>query len=221
MPALAEDLIQLLFDDESGRPVVDQFRLDLVIAGAVLIELINTGRVDRTGPDDDAKPGLAIVRDGSPTGDAVLDEALIRLGRKPLKFQRATEALAKGVRLGVLDRLVERGLLRRDETRVLGIFRVKTWPAAEVAHEAEVRSALAAALLHGEVPSERTAALVAMLQAIDIVPKVVPGDKKSLRARADEIVQGDLVNKAVRQAVRDVQAAVVVMTAAIVTTAVS
>ncbi|MEV4625741.1 GPP34 family phosphoprotein [Micromonospora sp. NPDC049523] len=221
MPALAEDLMQLLLDDDTGRSIVDHTRLDLAIAGAVLLELVQVGRVSPAGPDDDAKPGYTVVRDASPTGDPVLDEALSRLVHRPLKFRKATEVLVKGVRVAVLDRLVERGLLRRDETKVLGIFRVKTWPAADAAHEAEVRARLEAALLHGEAPGERTAAIVALLQAIDTVPKLVRGDRAQLTARADEIVAGDLVNQAVRQAVRDIHAAIVVMLAATVVAAAS
>lgn len=73
---LAEDLLLLLLHDASGKPMVDTTRLDLALAGAALLELATLGKVDVTGPHDAVKPGRLIVRDGTPTGDTVLDEAL-------------------------------------------------------------------------------------------------------------------------------------------------
>ena len=73
MFSLAEDLLLLLLDDESGRSVVDGTRRDYAVAGAVLVELARLGRVSPAEPGDDAKEGYAVVREGSPTGDPVLD----------------------------------------------------------------------------------------------------------------------------------------------------
>ncbi|MFC5823499.1 GPP34 family phosphoprotein [Nonomuraea insulae] len=39
----------------------------------------------------------------------------------------------------LIDRLVERGLIRRESKRVLGVFRMTTLPAADTRHEAELR----------------------------------------------------------------------------------
>jgi hypothetical protein len=62
----------------------------------------------------------------------------------------------------------------------------------------------------GTRPDERTGALIALLSALDVVPKVVTDavDRKALKRRAKEIAESDWAAAAVRRAVQDMQAAV-------------
>src|SRR3712207_4998999 len=116
MAVLAEDLLLLLLDDASGRPVVDGTALDNALAGAILIELVQGGRVSEAGPADDAKDGRLLVRSAVPTGDPVVDDALARLDAKdPVKGQRAVEIIAKKLRGTLLEQLAGRGVLRRED----------------------------------------------------------------------------------------------------------
>jgi hypothetical protein len=214
MPSLAEDLTLLLLDDNSGRPVVDGTSWDNVLAGAVLLELANAGRVSPAGAEDDAKEGRLVVRDGSATGDPVLDIGLSRLETKPVKGKRAVELLVKGTRDAVLERLGERGLVRREESKLLGIFPRKSWPAADTEHESEIRQRLTGVLFDGKEPDAHIGGLVSLLHAINAVHKVVDGDKKQLRARAKEIAQGEWAGAAVKEAVQAVQAVMIAVIAA-------
>ena len=64
-------------------------------------------------------------------------------------------------------------------------------------------------LTEGGEPSSRTSALIALLSAVDAVPKVFPeADKKAIRKRAKEIADREWAAKAVRDAVESVQAAI-------------
>jgi hypothetical protein len=67
----------------------------------------------------------------------------------------------------------------------------------------------------GTTPDERTGALIALLSALNVVPKVVTDavDKKALKQRAKDIAESDWAADAVKKAVTEMQAAV---TAAIV-----
>jgi hypothetical protein len=207
MPTLAEDLLLLLLDDDSGRLITNGISADHALAGAVLMDLIAAGRVAEEG-------GKLHVMDTSSLDEPVLEASLERLVEKaPSKPQRAIEVLTKNVRENVLTALAKRGLIRQDKDRVLGLFPRKTWPAVDSAHEDAVRAELTAALVGGEQPSERTGTLISLLHAIGVVPKVVEGDKKVLKARAKEISEGEWAAAAVRRAVQAIQAAV---TAAIV-----
>jgi hypothetical protein len=211
MAVLAEDLLLLLLDDDSGRPVVDGTALDYALAGAVLLELAESGRVSPAGSADDAKEGRLLVGDASPTGDGVLDRALDRLNAKdPVKAQRAVELLAKDLRPAVLEQLANRGLVRREEHRVLGIFPRTSWPAADAEWETSVRARLTAVLVGGQAPDAHIGGLVCLLHAINAVHKVVKGDRKQLRARAAEISAGAWTGDAVKKAVEAVEAAVMV-----------
>lgn len=213
---IAEDLLLLLYDDESGKPIAGNPGLDYALAGAVVIELTLLGKVDVAGDGDTVKPGRLKVLDTTPTGDAVLDERLAILAQKAgAKPKDLMGKLSKKLRDQLLVRLAERGVLEADKGKVLGLFPVTRWPAKDAQHEAEVRTALGNVLRLGAEPDERTGALIALLNALNVVPKVVTDavDKKALKQRAKEISESDWAAAAVRKAVTEMQAAV---TAAIV-----
>ena len=50
--------------------------------GALLMELTLGERIELAGESGEARKGTVVVRDGSPTGDDLLDEALATLGRQ-------------------------------------------------------------------------------------------------------------------------------------------
>jgi hypothetical protein len=182
----------------------------------VLIELTLLGKVDIAAEGEDVKEGRLKVLDTSSTGDAILDERLAFLSEKAgQKPKNLLNKLSKHLRDQLLARLAERGVLEADKDKVLGLFPVTRWPAKDARHEAEVRTALGGVLKVGTQPDERTAALIALLSALNVVPKVITDavDKKALKRRAKEIAESEWAAAAVRKAVQEVQAAV---TAAIV-----
>lgn len=213
---IAEDLLLLLYDDETGKPITGSPGLDYALAGAVLIELTLQGKLDITGEGNGEKPGRLKVLDGAPTGDPILDERLAFVVDKPGKKPKdQVGRLSKHLRDQLLARLVERGVLEETQGKVLGFIPVPRWPAKDARHEAEVRAQLESVLKAGTAPNERTGALIALLSALNVVPKVVTDavDKRALNQRAKEIAESDWAAAAVKKAVAEMQAAI---TAAIV-----
>ena len=209
---LAEDLLLLLTDDDTGRLLVSGSAADVALGGAQLIELTLEGRVDLTG-EGEGRQGRLVVRDATRFSDPLLDEALDLVasleGKKP---DAAVGPLGKKLRDRLYARLVEQGVLRSERGAVLGIFPTQKWPAADAAHERQLRAGLEQALLTGLQPPERVAALVSLLRALRTVHKVVrPKDhglsKRDLERRAKEIAEGDWGSAAVRKAVDAMAAA--------------
>ncbi|TDD22768.1 GPP34 family phosphoprotein [Kribbella turkmenica] len=208
---IAEDLLLLLYDDESGKPIAGSPGLDYALAGAVLIELTLLGKLDVAGEGEEVKRGRLKVLDATPTGDAILDERLAYVADKPGKRPKdQLGRLSKKLREQLLARLAERGLLEADENKVLGIFPITRWPAKDARHEADLRAALESVLKVGTTPNERTGALIALLSSLNVVPKIVTDavDKKALKQRAKEIAESDWAADAVKKAVAEMQAAV-------------
>lgn len=52
--------------------------------------------------------------------------------------------------------MVERGILRSEEGKILGIFPTRSWPAQDANHEAEVRRLITQTLVQGTTPDVRT-----------------------------------------------------------------
>jgi Golgi phosphoprotein 3 (GPP34) len=199
---LAEDLVLLLLDPRTGRAVVDSTSLDRAIGGALLLDLSTQERITADGGG--ARARLSVV-DAAPTGDPLLDTALARLD-KPLRAQKAVERLARGTRTTVLERLAERGLVRHERNRLLGILPISTWTPGDATKE--LRGRVAAVLRDGAQPDQHLALLISLLHAVKAEHKIVDGPRRQLRARAAEVADGEWAGQAVRKAVQAVQTSV-------------
>ena len=214
---LAEEVALLLIDDISGKAVVDSTRLELALAGSVLLELAQSGRVDVAARGEQVKAGRLVVRDPRPTGDPVLDEALRRIATtKPRTPETMLPLLQKGLRAEVFARLVKRGILRFEEKRALGIFSTRSWPSTGSGERRALRTALYEVLVTGRAATPHEAAMISMVHAVDAVPKVL-GDVgvkgHELRRRAKAAGHGGLADTAVRRAIDAVNSAMLVVVA--------
>ncbi|MCD5421509.1 GPP34 family phosphoprotein [Rhodococcus pyridinivorans] len=216
MTSIAEDLLLLLLDDESGKALVDGVKLPRVLAGAVLLELALDDVVAVDTEGEQVKKGRIAIRTEARPADPILAEAVERLGSgRPLKPTSAIEKLQKDLKEKLLARVVEQGWVSEDRGRILGVFPTKKWPAIDSTHEQRVRDLIRAALIDGLTPEPRTAALIALLSAADAAPKVFPdADKRAVKKRAKEIAQGEWAAEAVRDAVASVNAAMMAAVAA-------
>lgn len=222
---ILEDYLLLTLDDVTGKAVVDASYREQVAAGALLVELALLRRADLAGDGDGGRVGRIVVRDPSPTGNALLDEALgvvrAREGSKPKALVAPLARLKPAAR--AIASLAERGVLRREEGRVLGIFPTTRWPAADTRHEDAVRADLRRVLVEGGDPDERTAALVAVLSATGQAGRVLASGgsgadaeewtaahRRAADRRAKEIARRSWGSEAVRAYVQEISAAIVV-----------
>ena len=210
---LAEDLLLLLTDDRTGRLLASSTEVDVALGGALLVELALGDRVDLAGASE--ARGRLFVRDTSPTGDELLDDALAKIAAKESKRpEDVVRRLGKGLRDRLYARLADRGVLREESGRILRVLPVHHWPATDAGHEDEVRGRLAEALRTGVVDDPRIAALISLLHALKAVGTVIDPasagvSKHELNANAKRIAEGDWGAEAVRQAIEALLAAVV------------
>lgn len=216
---IAEELLLLLTDDDTGRLVASGTTVDIALGGALLVELALAHRVEVDDSDGGNRHGRVVVRDGSLIGDHVLDEALATVTRKEGKNpQSVVTALARGTRARLYGRLVDAGVLRAENGRVLGIIPGRRWPSHDVDHEKGVRRELVAALRRGAAYDVRTGSLIALLSALRVVHTVVDPvevglSKRELEERASRIAAGDWAADAVRSAIESLMAAIIAASA--------
>jgi hypothetical protein len=210
---IAEDLLLLLTRDDTGQAVAGSQALSFGLAGGLLVELALAGRVDIAAAGERVKQGRVVIRDASPTGDELLDEALAvlaqREGKRP---QQVIGTLQKGLRDKLYAGLADRGLVRRESRKVLGLFPHTSWPAADVAHEQQVRQAITSALASDLTADPRTSALIGLLSAMNAVttvvdPTTVGASKRDLKRRAHTVAEQSWAPMAVRKAIQAAQAA--------------
>ena len=205
---IAEDLLLLLLDDESGKPQTSQLRLAL--GGAVLVELAITGAVTIEEKSSMWRSAKVRLVEGAAPDDPVLRDGLARVAEKERSAESLVDRLGKGLAETLGDRLVERGILERREHRLLGLVPRTRWPARDSAHEEDVRRALTVVLVGGAEPEPRTGALVSLLYAVDRAHKTVPHEglsKGEVRKRAKQVAEGQWAAAAVNNAIAAVTAA--------------
>jgi len=206
---IAEDLLLLLLDDRKGTISGSYTRTAL--GGAVLVEL---ALAEAVTVEEKKKVwrSAKVYADATPRSlDPVLERARATIAEKERSAQDLVDRLGKGLDDELAERLVQKGILERRDGRILGLFPVTRWPAVDSAHEEAVRRSLTAALVEGAEPDARTAALIALLQAIGRAHKTVPHDglpAGEVRKRAKRIAEGDWAAKAVKDAVEASTAAI-------------
>ncbi len=162
-----------------------------------------------------------VVVDATPPEDALLADALQRVGEKARRADALIPLLAKRLRDRVLERAEQRGDLRRERLTL----RPDRWPAADPTRQAELRARLEGVLVTGLTPDPRTAALVAVLSGVDAAAVAVEAPdraaRKAVKRRAAEIGEGAWAADSVRRAVAAAAAAVTATTAAVAAAAIA
>ncbi|MFJ3513335.1 GPP34 family phosphoprotein [Streptomyces sp. NPDC090131] len=216
---LAEEIMLLSLDDESGTARQRQ-SVGWAVAGAILLELVMAERVSVSGK-------YLELRNTEPTGEQLLDgriglmEAWLR-GRSK---RRVTDWLTKDQTKAVgaaLERLGERGLVVAEVHKVFGVFPQRRYPEADGTVERALRERLQGVVLDGAEPDGRTAGLIALIHSAKLHRLAFPDRKPAgVSVRTAEIAAGQWAAESVRTAIRDMQAAMVAVTAVTVLTATS
>jgi hypothetical protein len=204
---LADELVLLAYDDDGSRKL-GQPSLGYGLAGALLVELALAERIDVV----DKK---VTVLDPTPIGHGLLDQALDRIADdKPRKPGHWVEKLSKQLTEQVLDGLVAGGVLRREQDRVLLVFPRTRFPApggVEPQAESDARTRMTRAVTEDGPVDPRTAALCALVKAVGYDRKVFAHlPRADVRKRLKTISEGDWAAVAVRKAIEQVHAAVMV-----------
>jgi hypothetical protein len=210
--ALAEELLLLAYDDESGRAAGSQIGLDLGMAAAVLVELALAGRVgyiDR----------MIMVRDATPTGVSIIDEVLARLAADtPHTPASWLQRLRHGLRDRVLADLCARGVIRDVDETTMGFIHLHRYPTVDPTVEADIRARLNLALATDDEPDERTAALATLVAAVRMEPALglTGDDLVAAHRRLEQIGDGAGFTGAVSMELSTVRPSVALVVAVLV-----
>ncbi|GIE83673.1 GOLPH3/VPS74 family protein [Actinoplanes regularis] len=183
---LAEELLLLAYDDQTGKATGSRIGLDLGMAAAVLIDLALAGRIAYID-------GYLQVKNATPTGDAIADAVLTKVaGDPPHTPAQWLQRLRHRLRIRVLEDLCARGVVKDVDETQLDYIHVHRYPTADPAFEAEIRERLATALTTDTAPDERTAALATLLSAARMEPALkLPDDQiEQAHRRLEAIAAG-------------------------------
>ncbi len=204
---LAEDLYLLSDDPATGRPLIDVAHLDLGLGGALLLDLALRKRVVHADEQ-------VTVTEAGPTGESLLDRALAAVAKpgRPHGPDHWVRHLGRGAHRAVQDRLVDIGILQRDDHRILHVIPVHRTHETDGRLHHELIGHLRDAVVLGHSASSETSALALLALAVRLDRHLFPlSDRHAIRTRLGEIAtdcaDGAWVGAAVAGAVAAVDAA--------------
>ena len=161
---VVEDVMVLVLHEEVGPPATAAALLH-TLGGAVLVDLALHGRIGTAGP--------AIVALGhGPLSESLLRSAHDIVARRPRPARSLVPELGAELWGPVMSRLVERGRVRPERRRPLGLHPVTTRAVADGRHETDLRAYLRSIVESGRRPDARTAAVLALLSASGAFPNL-------------------------------------------------
>ncbi|MFC9946445.1 GOLPH3/VPS74 family protein [Streptomyces pratensis] len=204
-PTLPEELLLLALDPVRGKPYCRGRFLEYGVAGAALAELelqgriaVERGRVVVVNPLDPPDPLLAVfLRSLPPPGKNRFGSGVSARG-----WVRKAGRRAGGL---YLDALVERGVLRRETRRFLGLLPYHRHPAGSASPAEQVRQRFEESRAAG-FPDRRSRLLAGLAAAVELPSVVRRGDRRA-RAAARALVREEWPAQAVHRNVRQDKAA--------------
>ncbi len=206
-----EEILLLLLDDESGAMKrVAPNVMELLVAGAILMDLALRGRLD-------CDLQRLVVVDSTPVGEEILDGPLAEIAEAADEADARTwvvrlSARSKQVQEAALARLVERGILRVEDRSFLWVFGSRRYPMIDDREEREVKLRILDVLLSDRIPAPRDVALICLADASNAFQVILSPQELRHAAARIELVRGfDLIGqamgRAIQKSVQDIAAA--------------
>ncbi len=211
MLTIAEEILLLVLDDETGTFINEpDVHVGYAVAGAVLMDLALANRIDA----DNEK---LFVADKAPTGDPVQDSVLERLeasgelhdaGYWVGEIGRDSREL----RERVLHRLVEGGILKEVDKKILWVFETRRYPMVDGKEEREVKRRILDVLLSDSTPEPRDIVIICLADACNLFDQILSErEVEHVEPRIDEIVKMDVIGQAVANTIREIRASIAPM----------
>ena len=202
----SEEIMLLLLDDKGGKFAdVPVLSLEYALAGAVLMDLALAFRID-------TDPERLFVIDPAPVEDDLLDPTLAHIvqsteTRGARYWIEQTTPRAGEIRERSLARLVERGILRREDDRFLWVFQMRRYPIVDDRTVREVKLRIMGVLFSDDIPDARDIVIISLSDVCGIFGILLSNrELRSVAPRIEQIRKMDLIGREVAKAVRDIEA---------------
>ncbi len=204
MLRFAEEIMLLMLEDDGKFVNVPDRLLRYGLAGGVLMDLALENRID-TDVDK-----LVLV-DSTPVDDNLLDPLLADISASSEThgarywIEHAVD-LADDIRETAIDRLVERGILSREEGQFLWVFRSRRYPTIDGTAEREVKLRIMEVLFSEKIPSPRDVVIINLAHACNLFKEILSARELAQASeRIDQVRKLDLIGQAMSRAISDIE----------------
>jgi len=193
MLSFGEELLLLALDDEKGT-IVDKTSIKYGLVGALLMDLALVNKIDTD------LENLMIV-DASPTGDDILDDVLTQIAQSDRT--RTTEYWlvhlsqnSNTIKERLLDRLIQKGILKREEQKILWVFARRRYPVRDDKEEKEVKTRIREVILSDSIPDPRDVVLISLIKGCYLVDEIFSHKEiDAVKGRIEQIARMDLIGQ--------------------------
>ena len=206
MLSIAEEIVLLALDDETGKPStrLPVHSLRNAVSGALLMDLAFENRID-------TDLHRLIVIDAAPLGEPVLDDVLAQIAsdeeeRGTGHWVHLIAGEYEALQPQLLDRLVARGILSQREGRLSWLHGVRCYPTVDDRPQRDVKQRITDTLVSEVIPHPRDIAIICLADACGLWRSVV--DERELadaKPRIEQIVKMDLIGQSVTRTIRELQ----------------
>ncbi len=220
---LLEEYLLIALDDSKGQFVIDSTHLHYGFAGAILLELALREKISISGE-------YVRVNDSSAVTEVALNKALeyIEEKAKSTKVKDVINGLAKqanDLKQDVLQRLINKGILKKEEHKILWLIPNNKYPASDMTPENKVRERIKAVMLYGAKSEPRDVMLLSLIDVSDLTKEAFRDkeDYKKVKEKIKEVTQDVKISGAINKSIREIQAAIMItiMASVVVTTTIT
>lgn len=211
---LPDEFLLLAMRDGDGSRLIGGTELACGLVGATLADLALDGLIELDEKKVVPTKTAAEPPAHAPHGDLygrIVDDSKPRKASWWIQKTQSTKLVNEQI-----ESLVDRGLLKEEVVKFLGIFHRTTYPEANPAPEAALRERLDSAFA-GTSVDERLGVLVALMHATGLAHKLYPDVPKK---RVSEIADAAPLGDAVKATIDGIHAAVMTATTAATSAAV-
>jgi len=206
---LSEKLVLLATDIRKGCIVPNAgISLNYCIAGAVLFEMIEAGVLK-------SEHERVVEWPKASTGNALFDLGLKRVAHldkvKSVKFWiEALSATADSMRTMILEGLVDKGILEKQDKVFLWVFHLNRYPEHDAEPENHIRERLISIIEGQTEPDQEDLVLLGIVKAADMIGTVFPKPmRKESRKKIDELTHVDRFSSELVTIIQDIQTAII------------
>ncbi|MHC1707258.1 MAG: GPP34 family phosphoprotein [Bacteroidales bacterium] len=194
--------ILLLSIDETGGISPESKTLDVVLASAILMDLAIRKKID-------TDLHYLIHVDGSPTGDAILDDALTFLfdhkdQKPPVYWLTQLGLRADAYKEDLLASLTLKRVLKVDNKKILWMFATRKYPVIGNQELKDVKTRVRDLVFSDELPELIDMAIVSLAHYGSLLEFIfTPEEIHKYKGRIEQIAKMDLIGQAIGQALHE------------------
>jgi len=214
MLSLSEELLLLALHDEKGTVLFNSSTaLPFGLVGTSLLELLFQNRIVLK------EKNIECV-DHTPVGDPILDETMTLITssgkvRNVKYWIPKIQSKVKKIKERLTDGLVQKGILKREGHKILGLFPSDRFPTQNAASEFEIRNRIRNVVLFDHPPKEREIALISLIKVCGLMNELFQKDeRKKAKQRIKELSKDEVIGKMVSEVVAQMTAAITASIAA-------